>query len=203
MKNRIIQVAAALALVLLGTTAVGAQTTSAHTLLRANIPFAFVAGGVVLPAGQYRVYHPGNPYVIVVENDDGTARAMTYVRPSAINSAQTSTKLLFNKYGDQYFLAKSGQNATRRYISVSSAGWSRVYWRSLGNRLRWSLQLRIKDVFGWGGRPFSSAGAIVNVSAHPIAQDRMPTQTRLLQGHQGETFRNRSRKNWCAEPLTW
>lgn len=37
-----------------------------------HIPFAFVAGGVTLPAGEYRVYHPGNPYVIVIEKNGRT-----------------------------------------------------------------------------------------------------------------------------------
>jgi hypothetical protein len=106
MKTRKIQFAAVLTMVLLSTSMVSAQTTSIHTMLRANIPFTFIAGGVHLAAGEYHVYHPGNPYIIVIENRDATAHAMTYVRPSAINPAQNTTKLLFNKYGDQYFLAE-------------------------------------------------------------------------------------------------
>jgi hypothetical protein len=65
-----------------------------------------VAGGVHLPAGQYNVYHPGDPYLVAIEKDDGTARAMVYVHPSATNSNEASTKLVFNKYGDQYFLSQ-------------------------------------------------------------------------------------------------
>ena len=106
MNSRIIQLATALAVLLLSTIAVSAQTTTKDTLLRANIPFAFVTGGVHLPAGEYRFYHPGNPYVIVIENNDGTARAMTIVHPSATNSRETNTKLVFNKYGTEYFLAQ-------------------------------------------------------------------------------------------------
>jgi hypothetical protein len=30
-----------------------------------DIPFTFIAGGVHLPAGQYHVYHPGDPYLSV------------------------------------------------------------------------------------------------------------------------------------------
>ena len=106
MKVTSVKFAVVLTIFLLSTTVVSAQTTSMETMLRANIPFPFVAGGVHLPAGEYRVYHPGNPYIIVIENKDATAHAMTYVRPSAINSGQNTTKLLFNKYGDQYFLAE-------------------------------------------------------------------------------------------------
>ena len=106
MKSRLILLATALVVVLLSTILVSAQTTTNHTLLRANIPFAFVAGGVHFPAGEYRIYHPGNPYIVVIENKIGTAQAMTYVHPSAMKPGETSTKLLFNKYGDEYFLAQ-------------------------------------------------------------------------------------------------
>ncbi len=106
MKHRMFQLAIVLGAILLNTMSVSAQTTTKDTLLRAKIPFAFVAGGAHLPAGEYRVYHPGNPYIVVIENKDGTARAMTYVHPSAMKSGETRTKLLFNKYGNEYFLAQ-------------------------------------------------------------------------------------------------
>lgn len=107
MKTQVVSIATLVCVVLLGTVAVTAQsTTTSEPFLRANIPFAFVAGGVQLPAGEYRVYHPGNPYIVVIENNDGTARATTYVRPSVIDAGENSTKLLFNRYGDQYFLAE-------------------------------------------------------------------------------------------------
>jgi hypothetical protein len=106
MNHRIVRLAT-ISAVLLGAIALNAQsTTSTEPFLRANIPFAFFAGGVQLPAGEYRAYHPGNPYVVVIEKKDGTARAITYVRPSAVNANQNSTKLVFNKYGSQYFLAE-------------------------------------------------------------------------------------------------
>jgi hypothetical protein len=106
MKTRTLQFAVVLAAVLASAIHVAAQTTTKETLLRANIPFAFVAGGVHLSAGEYRVYHPGNPYVIVIEKQDGSEHAMTYVRPSSIDPGKNSTKLLFHRYGDQYFLAE-------------------------------------------------------------------------------------------------
>jgi hypothetical protein len=42
----------------------------------------------------------------VIEKDDGRARAMAYVHPSATSPSESSTKLVFNKYGDQYFLSQ-------------------------------------------------------------------------------------------------
>ncbi len=83
-----------------------AQMWIKQPLMRVDIPFAFVAGGVHLPAGHYHVYHPGDPYLVVIEKDDGRARAMAYVHPSASDPEQSSTKLVFNRYEDQYFLSQ-------------------------------------------------------------------------------------------------
>ena len=106
MKTRMIHLAALLVLILLIPPSVQAQMAIKQPLFRVDIPFAFVVGGVHLPAGQYHVYHPGDPYLVVIEKDDGRARAMAYIHPSATNASESSTKLVFNKYGDQYFLAQ-------------------------------------------------------------------------------------------------
>jgi len=106
MKTRMIQFAALLVIILLVPSTLQAQMPIKQPLFRVEIPFAFIAGGVHLPAGHYHVYHPGDPYVVVIERDDGRARAMAYVHPSIIDTSESSTKLVFNKYGDQYFLSQ-------------------------------------------------------------------------------------------------
>ncbi len=106
MKTRIIHLAALLASILLVPALLYAQMAIKQPLFRVDIPFTFIAGGVHLPAGQYHVYHPGDPYLIVIEKDDGRARAMAYIHPSATDSREAGTKLVFNKYGDQYFLSQ-------------------------------------------------------------------------------------------------
>jgi hypothetical protein len=83
-----------------------AQMAIRQALFRVDVPFAFIVGGAHLPPGHYHVYHPGDPYVIVIEKDDGRARAMAYVHPSTTETSASSTKLVFNKYGDQYFLSQ-------------------------------------------------------------------------------------------------
>ena len=106
MKTRILNLAVLVALVVLLPAMLHAQMAIRQPLFQIDIPFAFVAEGVHLPAGHYSVYHPGDPYLIVIEKDDGRARAMAYVHPSATSSSESSTKLVFNKYGDQYFLSQ-------------------------------------------------------------------------------------------------
>jgi hypothetical protein len=105
MKTRI-HLAALLAIILVVPALLHAQMTIKQPLFRVDVPFSFVAGGVHLPAGQYYVYHPGDPYLIVIEKDDGRARGMAFVHPSATNANESSTKLVFNKYGDQHFLSQ-------------------------------------------------------------------------------------------------
>jgi hypothetical protein len=106
MKNRLFNLAFLIAVAVLLTAALNAQIPIRQPLFRVDIPFAFMAGGAHLPAGHYHVYHPGDPYLIVLERDDGQARAMAYVHPSATKNGEAATKLVFNKYGDQYFLSQ-------------------------------------------------------------------------------------------------
>ena len=105
MKTRTVNVAILVVLVLSLPVLIQAQMATKEPLARVDVPFAFSAGGMYLPAGQYRISHPGDPYFLLIEKDDGRARALIYVQPSASNSSE-STKLVFNKYGDHYFLSQ-------------------------------------------------------------------------------------------------
>ncbi len=106
MKTRTLNLIILVALVVLLSSTLNAQMAIRQPLFRVDIPFAFMVGSTHLPAGYYYVYHPGDPYLIVIERDDGRARAMAYVHPADTNSDDSSTKLVFNKYGEQYFLAQ-------------------------------------------------------------------------------------------------
>ena len=106
MKTQMVRLAALLALIVLLPSLSQAQMPIKQLMMRIHIPFAFVAGGVHLPAGNYVVYHPGHPYLVVIETEDGKARGMEYVHPSATDPTASSTKLVFNKYGEQYFLSQ-------------------------------------------------------------------------------------------------
>jgi hypothetical protein len=106
MKTRILKLAVLVATAVLLTATLNAQMAIRQPLFRVDIPFAFVAGGTHLPAGHYHVYHPGDPYLVVLERDDGRARAMAYVHPSATDPSESSAKLVFNQYGNQHFLSQ-------------------------------------------------------------------------------------------------
>ena len=76
-------------------------------LTTANIPFDFVAGGVHLTAGTYNLYHIFNSNTVLVQRTDLKAEAIVpLANVSEAVRGKASTKLVFNRYGDQTFLAQ-------------------------------------------------------------------------------------------------
>ena len=104
MKSRMIRLAVLVLVVGLMPAILHAQMVIKTPLFRVDVPFAFMAGGTHLPAGSYTVSHV-DPYLILIETRDGKARALVHVAIENPNSS-TPSKLVFNKYGDQYFMAQ-------------------------------------------------------------------------------------------------
>ncbi len=76
--------------------------------LDVDIPFQFHAGNTKLPAGKYRIHVLDDSDLTVMEitSADGSTSALFQVQESDANSAPTRSELIFNKYGNRYFLAK-------------------------------------------------------------------------------------------------
>ena len=76
--------------------------------LEANIPFQFHAGNTKLPPGKYVIHALDNTDLTVMEirSADGSTSALFDVRDAEANSAPAKSELIFNKYGNRYFLAK-------------------------------------------------------------------------------------------------
>ena len=76
--------------------------------LEANIPFQFHAGNAKFPAGKYLIHVLDNTDLTVMEirSADGSTSALFEVQESDGNSAPAKSELIFNKYGNRYFLAK-------------------------------------------------------------------------------------------------
>lgn len=85
-----------------------AQTAGAQKEL-ANIPFAFNVGKTTLPAGKYTVtvVNPGSDRkVLQIRSSDGRSSAITQT-VGVIGKASDKAKLVFHRYGDQYFFAQA------------------------------------------------------------------------------------------------
>jgi len=76
--------------------------------IEATIPFQFHAGNTKLPAGKYVIHVLDNSDLTIMEisSADGSTSALFEVRQTEANSAPAKTELIFNKYGNRYFLAK-------------------------------------------------------------------------------------------------
>jgi len=76
--------------------------------LEVNIPFQFHAGNTRLPAGNYSIHTLENSDLMFMEitSADGSISALFEVRQTDASSTPVKSELIFNKYGNRYFLAK-------------------------------------------------------------------------------------------------
>jgi hypothetical protein len=83
------------------------QNLRAQEPLLANIPFAFTAGEMALPAGEYRVEKPASgSLMLLIQRTDRSAAAFVRSIAAQENGPQTQSKLVFHRHGQRYFLSK-------------------------------------------------------------------------------------------------
>jgi len=94
-------------LIIAGVSSANAQTQP-RLQLNVNIPFTFTIGDKVMPAGDYavRCTNPSSDVkVLQLTNSNGHESALIRTN-SVIGKNEDNAKLVFNRYGDQYFLAQ-------------------------------------------------------------------------------------------------
>ena len=76
--------------------------------LEVDIPFQFYAGNAKLPAGNYvvRMLDNSDLKVMEISTADGSTSALFEVDNAEANAAPRKSELIFNKYGNRYFLTK-------------------------------------------------------------------------------------------------
>jgi hypothetical protein len=76
--------------------------------LEANISFPFHAGNAKFPAGRYivRFLEDSDHSVMEISSADGRTSALFEVQTTQVGSTPVKDELVFNKYGNRYFLAK-------------------------------------------------------------------------------------------------
>ncbi len=101
-----------------------AQTTPSQRLMKVNIPFSFGVEGHSLPAGEYLVLTVTPERSIRIVSNDGKRSALINTLPNYANQPSTNSRLVFHKYGNEYFLAQvwtAGQNVARNPLSSKRA----------------------------------------------------------------------------------
>jgi hypothetical protein len=100
-----------------------AQTES-QRLMKVNIPFAFSAENHSLPDGEYLVLTVTPERSIRIVSADGKHTAIVNTLPNYAKSPSESSRLVFHRYGNEYFLAQvwtAGQNVARNPLSSKRA----------------------------------------------------------------------------------
>ena len=98
----------ALSVIALASAVGSTQGQSLAYKLRATIPFDFVVGGKSLPAGEYSVGRAqgSGDTVLLISSADGRANAIRLSRPVVSGFMNSKGKLVFHRYGEQYFLSQ-------------------------------------------------------------------------------------------------
>jgi len=74
--------------------------------IAANIPFEFIVGKTTLPAGEYTVEPLRTAPGLLIRSVDSRACVMVLTNSVQASAIQAKAKLVFNRYGDQYFLSQ-------------------------------------------------------------------------------------------------
>ncbi len=92
---------------LLATVFTSAQAQS-DRLIAADLPFNFVIKDRTLPAGGYvlALVQVGGSDAIKIQSADGHITAFVPTRSVRAKTSESEPKLVFNRYGDQYFLSQ-------------------------------------------------------------------------------------------------
>jgi hypothetical protein len=128
MKTQILRSTAILGLFFVLAIASGnAQTPSRAEV---TIPFDFSAGKANLKAGSYRIYRLSGRAISIRSADGETAAIVS--APLAIGSRDFNAgeRLVFNKYGDRYFLSQvwlSVDNGRQLFLSGAETKAAREY----------------------------------------------------------------------------
>ena len=84
-----------------------AQVVQAQEPVVVNIPFEFVAGKLALPPGEYRVEKLENgSAAVLIHRAHSSASFMVMTLPARASVPQSNSKLVFNRYGNRYFLSE-------------------------------------------------------------------------------------------------
>jgi hypothetical protein len=94
--------------------ALGSLSLLAQNPLRATVPFDFTVGSKSFAAGEYSLRQVAHMVLQIQSADGGRANVMIATLPGESTKVPGSAKLVFNRYGDRYFLSE---------VSADSGGW--------------------------------------------------------------------------------
>jgi hypothetical protein len=148
MKKQLYMVITVIALLTVAGLSNANAQTQPSVQLKANIPFAFSVGNKTMPAGEYTVgcTNPTSDIkVLQLRSSDGHESALVMTR-SIIGKTQDNAKLVFYRYGDQYFFAQAWLPSNSIGMQAPKSRSEKQMARELATnkRTREEVALRIK-----------------------------------------------------------
>jgi hypothetical protein len=119
-------------LAILAISSAHAQSVSEMT---ANIRFSFTIADKTFPAGEYsvtRLNPASDKAALMIKSADGRMSKIVLTVPIQAGRAQESAKLIFNRYGEQYFLAQVWTPADNTGLELSRSRAERSLARNAG-----------------------------------------------------------------------
>ena len=99
---------------------VSIPNTFAQTTVRATVPFPFMVGKTEVPAGTYTI--DSISHAVISIRDRSTGRGvLTLVSPERPGSNDGTPKLVFNKYGDKYFLSQVSRGSGSEVMQLPTS----------------------------------------------------------------------------------
>ena len=84
----------------------GPTPSRAQVLMKAHVPFSFRARGGTLPAGDYSISETSTTSEVVLLSAGKRGVELVMPNNTASRSDVSDSKLIFHRYGDEYFLAE-------------------------------------------------------------------------------------------------
>lgn len=82
--------------------------------VRVDVPFEFAVGSTTAPPGQYLIeYQAGSPVMTIAGRDRDSKYYTNLLGGIEVPNRDAQQKLIFHRYGDQYFLAEICTRASR------------------------------------------------------------------------------------------
>lgn len=118
-----------------------AATASANLdrLVNVHVPFGFTVGQTALPSGDYEVERRG-ANVLIFRKLDGSASAAVTTTPIDVDHTAQAA-LVFNKYGETYFLAQARSLNGTVDVKVPQSKAEQRLARSMGEPSTVTLQI--------------------------------------------------------------
>ncbi len=139
MKKQILKAFTMSSLVLVCTlaAAVANAHAQARTSYTARIPFEFTVGDKTVPAGEYTIAcdQTAEGLVLLRLNEAERDSVMNMTHAIQARAPRAKTVLVFNRYGNQYFLAEMWRAGDLRGRQLSKSSRERAIERELAQRL--------------------------------------------------------------------